>query len=274
MYLNPEEQDDAELVIRSLGIKADAEVLGNSFRGGSAVRRITPEAAQALDRHAGIPRISASEADSEPFDPESIIAAHDRTIRSIKARRGQQAFRDALLDAYKGRCAITGCPVIDVLEAAHVTPYLGLETNNITNGLLLRADVHTLLDCGLIGVDPVARTVILAPTLRAASDYKDLHGRRLRDRGGRANSDRSISGNRGIHLTGVERRLGQWNVPVPAATTLSLLESFGLGSRLMQIAWNGCDGLAASSARRVVIREDGGLGTAGSCVPDAVAAHQ
>lgn len=34
-----------------------------------------------------------------------------------------------------------------VLEAAHVTPYLGPETNDITNGLLLRADLHTLLDC-------------------------------------------------------------------------------------------------------------------------------
>jgi hypothetical protein len=88
---------------------------------------------------------------------------------------------------------------------------------------------------------------------------------------------RSIRDVWGIHLTGVERRLGQWNLPMPAATTLSLLGSFRLGSRLMQTAWttwNGCDGLAASSARRVVIREDGGLGTAGSCVLDAVAAHQ
>ena len=87
---------------------------------------------------------------------------------------------------------------------------------------------------------------------------------------------RAITALWGIHLTGVERRLGQWNVPAPAATTPSLLESSGLGSRLMQIAWttwNGCDGLAASSARRVVIREDGGLGTAGSCVLDAVAAR-
>ena len=31
---------------------------------------------------------------------------------------------------------------------------------------------------------------------------------------------------------------------------------------------------AASSARAVVIREDGGSGTAGSCVLGAVAAHQ
>src|ERR1700676_2729382 len=77
---------------------------------------------------------------------------------------------------------------------------------------------------------------------------------------------------RGVHLTGVERRLGQWNVPTPAPTTLSPLGSFRLGSRLMQTAWttwNGCDGLTASSARPVVIREDGGLGTAGSCALDA-----
>ena len=81
----------------------------------------------------------------------------------------------------------------------------------------------------------------------------------------------------GIHLTGVARRLWQWNAPVPAPTTLSRLENFKPGSRLMQTAWttwNGYDGLAASSARPVVIREDGGLGTAGSCAPDAVTALQ
>jgi hypothetical protein len=81
----------------------------------------------------------------------------------------------------------------------------------------------------------------------------------------------------GIHLTGVVRRLWRWNAPVPARTTLSRLENFKLGSRLMQTAWttwNGYDGLAASSAHPVVIREDGGLGTAGSCVLDAVTVHQ
>jgi len=50
-----------------------------------------------------------------------------------------------------------------------------------------------------------------------------------------------------------------------------------IGSGLMQTAWttwNGCGGLAASFVRPVVIREDGGLGTEGSCVLDAVAAHR
>ena len=81
----------------------------------------------------------------------------------------------------------------------------------------------------------------------------------------------------GIHLTGVELRLGKWNVPMPVPTTPGLLGSFKLGSRLMQTAWttwNGCDGLAASSVRPVVIRVDGGLGTADSCVLDAIAAHR
>src|SRR6185437_2334574 len=71
--------------------------------------------------------------------------------------------------------------------------------------------------------------------------------------------------------------LGQWNVLWPAPTTPSLLGSFGLGSGLMQTAWttwNGWGGLAASFVRPVVIWEDGGLGTEGSCVLDAVAAHR
>jgi hypothetical protein len=181
IYLDPQEQDDVEPVIRSLEIKADASVLGLSFQGGSGVRQITEAALRALDQHAGIALLAASEGDPELFDPENIIAAREQITRSIKARRGQQAFRDALLKAYEGRCAITGCSVVDVLEAAHVTPYLGPETNHITNGLLLRADLHTLLDCGLIGIDPSTRTVILASTLRTAPDYRDLHGRRLSD---------------------------------------------------------------------------------------------
>ena len=96
-------------------------------------------------------------------------------------------------------------------------------------------------------------------------------------RGAQHKYGRNITAVWGIHLTGVELRLGKWNVPVPAPTTPGLLGSFKLGSRLMQTAWttwNGCDGLAASSARPVVIRVDGGLGTADSCVLDAIAAHQ
>ena len=33
-------------------------------------------------------------------------------------------------------------------------PYKGEETNHVQNGILLRGDIHTLFDCGLIAIDP------------------------------------------------------------------------------------------------------------------------
>src|SRR5262245_9271658 len=63
-------------------------------------------------------------------------------------------------------CAITGCSVRDVLEAAHIHPYRGRERNKVANGLLLRADLHTLFDCGLIAIDAATMTVIVTPSLQ------------------------------------------------------------------------------------------------------------
>ena len=125
--------------------------------------------------------LNEDEADTEPFDPENVSDARNTIMRAIRERRGQQSFRDNLLGAYERRCAISGCEIVDVLEAAHITPYLGPDTNHVTNGLLLRADLHTLMDCGLLVIDPTTYAVVLAPALRAAPDYKGLHGRRLHD---------------------------------------------------------------------------------------------
>ncbi len=123
--------------------------------------------------------LDPSEADKEGFDPDNIIDARERILRNIRYRRGQRAFRDALLEAYERRCAITACPVLDILEAAHIYPYVGPQTNHVTNGLLLRCDLHTLFDCGLIGISPQDLTVITAPELHGTT-YQKLHGRRLR----------------------------------------------------------------------------------------------
>ncbi len=69
--------------------------------------------------------------------------------------------------------------VLDVLEAAHITPYLGPETNYVTNGLLLRADLHTLFDTGLLAVDPDTRQVLVAAVVKDPV-YRVLHGKPLR----------------------------------------------------------------------------------------------
>ena len=42
-----------------------------------------------------------------------------------------------------------------MLSVAHCHPDLGNETHHPANGLLLRADLHALFDCGLLSIAPV-----------------------------------------------------------------------------------------------------------------------
>ena len=110
--------------------------------------------------------------------PRDDYDARLRVQRQITARRGQAGFRRGLMAAYGGRCAATGCAVTAVLEAAHLRPYRGPESNTVTNGLLLRADLHTLLDLQLIAIEPAERRVVISKQL-VRSDYADLHGKPL-----------------------------------------------------------------------------------------------
>ncbi|WP_428414967.1 HNH endonuclease [Pararhizobium sp.] len=99
-------------------------------------------------------------------------------IRQVLKRRGQSRFRSLLFTAYKGRCAISGCDAAEALEAAHISPYSMSGSNASSNGLLLRADLHTLFDLGLIAVSPLNFTVLLHPKL-GESSYSELSGRMI-----------------------------------------------------------------------------------------------
>lgn len=112
------------------------------------------------------------------FDPTSISDARRRIASSIVIRRGQQGFRQSLISVYSGKCAITGCSVIDVLEAAHIFPYRGVQTNDISNGILLRADIHTLFDLGLIKINPNSFTVEIDEKI-TNSEYAKLSGKNI-----------------------------------------------------------------------------------------------
>jgi HNH endonuclease len=102
------------------------------------------------------------------FNVISLEDARKRVLTSIVRRQGQSQFRQKLLAAYKGNCAISGCNVEQALEAAHIIPYRGTQTNVISNGLLLRADLHTLFDLKLITIDPQTMEVVVAPELMQA----------------------------------------------------------------------------------------------------------
>ena len=113
--------------------------------------------------------------DSGFFDPHDLPDARERVAASIVRRRGQTAFRQKLLEAYGGCCAVTGCDVEDVLEACHIIPYKGPETNHPANGVLLRADLHVLFDLGLISFDSEAGRVVVSADLRG-THYESLEG--------------------------------------------------------------------------------------------------
>ena len=72
-------------------------------------------------------------------------------------RLGQGAFRIVVTDTYDRRCALTGERTLPVLEAAHIKPYSSGGAHDITNGLLLRSDLHTLFDRGYLTVTPEYR---------------------------------------------------------------------------------------------------------------------
>jgi hypothetical protein len=121
----------------------------------------------------------AADADGT-FKAGSLEDARRRVLAQIVRRRGQPAFRKALLDAYGGSCAITGCNLALILEAAHVFPYKGAHTNVVGNGILLRTDIHTLFDLRLIAIDPDTRLILVSPDLDG-TDYESLRGKTIRD---------------------------------------------------------------------------------------------
>jgi hypothetical protein len=68
--------------------------------------------------------------------------------RGVLQRRGNEDFRQKLLKAYGGKCAVTGSDAEAVLEVALIDPEGPNEAKNAL--LLLRSDVRTLFDLNLL----------------------------------------------------------------------------------------------------------------------------
>ena len=100
-----------------------------------------------------------------------------RELREISLRQGQAEFRAALMHAYGEECAITGTADVPVLEAAHLSPYRGQHTHQTKNGILLRRDIHRLLDMWLLTVTPDF-IVHVSPEM-VTPEYRALSGKRV-----------------------------------------------------------------------------------------------
>jgi hypothetical protein len=96
------------------------------------IRRLEEEDVEMVEKAAGrltsflcLPAEEADQpkaSDGEAYVPQDVDYRW-LVERQIKERRGQQDFRNALRKRYGGRCLVTGCKVLAVLEAAHIKPY-------------------------------------------------------------------------------------------------------------------------------------------------------
>jgi uncharacterized protein YjbI with pentapeptide repeats len=96
---------------------------------------------------------------------ENLKDSRKRTNVFRVSRKDQQKFREMLIDAFQAKCAITQCDVEGAMEAAHIFPYRGEETDCLWNGILLRLDLHRLFDSYLLTIDPLEYQVRLSPSL-------------------------------------------------------------------------------------------------------------
>ena len=69
-----------------------------------------------------------------------------------------------------------------MLEAAHIKPYADNGPHRISNGILLRSDLHKLFDLGYVTITPDYRFLV-SPRLRAewenGKEYYAHHGKEL-----------------------------------------------------------------------------------------------
>lgn len=97
---------------------------------------------------------------------------------ALRAREGQAKFRADLLQIFGHRCAVSGCTMTEILEAAHIQPYSEGQDHRLSNGLILRADIHTLFDKGLLAIIPqetCQAQVIVHPQLQQDPYYNTFH---------------------------------------------------------------------------------------------------
>ncbi|MCE0731933.1 HNH endonuclease [Halomonas sp. G15] len=106
-------------------------------------------------------------------------------IREAKTRVHQAEFRARVMLAYSNRCAMTGLPVPQLLEAAHIIPDIDQDsTAEVSNGISLSRLHHRAYDADLIGIDPNYR-IHLNDELLSTQDgpllesMKQLDGQRI-----------------------------------------------------------------------------------------------
>jgi hypothetical protein len=122
----------------------------------------------------GPERISVDGLGLIPMD----VLTNTAVFRRLRAHA--RRFKNELMIIYGERCAISGCSIETLLEAAHIEDHAETGCNELANGILLRVDLHRLFDRGLLAIEPETLVVHLHPSIRSDPDLAGMQGRTMR----------------------------------------------------------------------------------------------
>jgi len=97
----------------------------------------------------------------------------------VRPRLGQGAFRILVTDNYRRRCAISGERTLPALDAAHIRPFAEGGTHDVSNGILMRRDIHSLFDLGYVTISPDMKFEVskrIREEYENGRQYYSLHG--------------------------------------------------------------------------------------------------
>lgn len=131
----------------------------------------------------GLDLAQAVNAQRDELDP---VLERRYALREVKQRLHQATFREAVVDAYNSRCALSGLPEPLLIDAAHIIsdkdPRWGQPV--VPNGLTLSKVHHAAFDAHLIGIDPdykihVSDKLLIQKDGPLLEAIKQLHGRSI-----------------------------------------------------------------------------------------------
>jgi putative restriction endonuclease len=101
-------------------------------------------------------RVAFGMSDQETMAPPESALERRYALRTVKKRLHQASFREAVITAYNGRCALSGLPEPMLLDAAHIVSDKDEQFGQpvVPNGIPLSKIYHAAFDAHLIDIDP------------------------------------------------------------------------------------------------------------------------
>jgi putative restriction endonuclease len=101
-------------------------------------------------------RVAFGAPDQETLAPPETALERRYALRAVKQRLHQASFREVVISAYNGRCAVPRLPESLLLDAAHIVADKDEQLGQpvVSNGIPLSKLHHAAFDAHLIGIDP------------------------------------------------------------------------------------------------------------------------